>query len=77
MKNEFEINEKALSTKISIKDMTINDLLEDKKKLTVDVKILAEKLQFSKILEETKEENKDKKQDTQDNELILKTKEMQ
>lgn len=44
MKNEFEINEKALSTKISIKDKTINDLLEDKKKLTVDVKILAEKL---------------------------------
>jgi regulator of replication initiation timing len=61
VKVETEMNEKTLNTKISIKDKTINDLLEEKKKFTVEVKILSEKLDFAKIMEETKEKDPQKK----------------
>jgi plasmid maintenance system antidote protein VapI len=51
MKSEADFNEKSLTTKLNVKEKTIDDLLEDKKKMTVELKILKERLVFAKIME--------------------------
>lgn len=45
---------------MTVKDKTINDLLEEKKKFTVQMKILTEKIEFARIMEDNKERSSPK-----------------